>query len=65
MQNGDVVEPIKKPRNSGRYAVNPRSTVLNSKWENEHAHADVEEPYKVFFAFKDFLDNRFSAILDL
>lgn len=62
MQIDDVVEPVKKSGNVERYAFDPRSAILNSKWENEHAHADVKKSQKFFLGLKDLLDDRFSSV---
>ena len=65
MQINDVIEPVKKSSNVERDAFDPRSAILYSEWENEHAHAGVKESQKFFFSLKDLLDDRFSGVGNL
>ena len=65
MQIDNVVEPVKKSSDVDRHAFDPRSAILNSKWENKDAHADMKESQKRFLGFKYLLYDCFSGVGNL
>lgn len=65
MQFDDVVEPVKKSGDVERHAFDPRSAILNSKWENKDAHANVKESQKLFLGLKYLLDDCFPGVGNL